>query len=298
LRPFTAVISIMKLARAFAFTIVGLLALPIATGAQQPAYRIASTDTLRWIDETIAEMEPVNRSGERADSMRFKSHQRRWVSLTPVRGDTVRLWFDSLAVSNEVDGKRMELPTQQLGQVSVMLDIDRSGRVARPRWSSQNALQPRTDLTSFSSELADFFLPLPREPLAVGVSWQDTTSLADSASSGAGMMATQQETRIARYRVLRDTTVNGRPALVISTTTETRTTGTVRAADFPGGGVTSLLVKADSGFFVFDAVAGRLLGRRTTGEMRMQGGPVAESGTTSSLTRVFRFSQRTDAVMQ
>jgi hypothetical protein len=277
-------------------TIAWLAALPSAIAAQRPTYRITTADTLSWIDESSTQLGEANASGGRADSTGMKSRWHMRISLTPVRGDTVKVWFDSLAVSNEVDGERMELPTPTMYVEPFLLEVDRSGRIVRPRLSSKTAIPSRAGLAFFSGQFTDFFLPLPNEPLAVGVSWQDSASTADSASSIGGAVAKERETRISRYRVLRDTTVRGHSALVISATTETRTETSTVIPRSEHGGMTMTSVKTGSGFYVFDPAAGRLLGRRMSGEMRISGGPITEASTASAHTSVFRFSQRTDAV--
>jgi hypothetical protein len=286
----------MKLSRVFVGTIACCAALPITVAAQRPIYRMSAADTLRWVDEVTTEMGRETATSGRSDATGLKSQRRMRITLTPVRGDTVKVWIDSLAMSNEVDGERTELPTHGLFTTPFLMDFDRSGRVPRPPLSLQAASPPKSEQAYFDGQFTEFFLPLPSEPLAAGVSWQDSTSTADSASSMTGARARQRETRIRRYRVLRDTTVNGQRALIISSTSETRTQASTAVPTIESGGVTMTTVQTESGFFVFDPAAGRLLGRRLTGETRIRGGPIAEADAAQTVTTVFRYSQRTDAV--
>lgn len=132
-----------------------------------------------------------------------------------------------------------------------------------------------TRIVDLATEFDDFFLVLPAKPLAVGVAWVDTVSQTGSAAGG--LKFTRRA--ITNFNVSRDTIVNGIPCLIV-VGASMQTLDAAGPGSAPGRTVTNHQTGFDNGFFLFDPVAGRMLGRQRTGEftgtLRMSGGPRTE----------------------
>ena len=124
-------------------------------------------------------------------------------------------------------------------------------------------------MAELSHQFDDFFLPLPVQPLKIGLAWSDTTVHTDSTAERFARWVRRTD-----YRVERDTTVGTTPALVVRA--KQNMVATI-SAPVPNQGMRSeAQLSGDSdGVFVFAPTTGRLMGRRREGKME---GPVKLSG--------------------
>jgi hypothetical protein len=129
-----------------------------------------------------------------------------------------------------------------------------------------------TRVVDLATEFDDFFLVLPGKPLVIGLTWADTVN--QTGSTSGNLKFTRHST--AGYTVARDTTVQGRHCLII-TSESSQTLEAVGPGPGPGRTVTNRQSGTETGFFLFDPQAGRLVGRQRvgqyTGSLRVTGGP-------------------------
>ena len=223
----------------------------------------STRDTLRFRETTQMRMTLTMPQGEIPMSM----EQSAQLSLVRLPGDSARAWFDSLTISGKGPQGEMKPETDSALKRPFRLGLDARGRVknvSAPQWPAS-----LTGVTDLSHQFDDFFLRLPAQPLKVGLAWSDTTALTDSTADRYSRWI-----RTSDYHVLRDTTVDATPALVISMKQKL---GVTISAPIPGQQMRSdaQLHGEEDGYFVFAPKAGRLIGRRREGKLE---GPVKASG--------------------
>jgi len=223
----------------------------------------SAPDTLRFRETTRMNMTLTMPQGEIPMSM----EQSAKLSLVRLPGDSARAWFDSLTISGKTPQGDIKPATDSALNRMFKLGLDARGRVknvSAPQWPA--SLMGVTDL---SHQFDDFFLRLPTQPLKVGLAWSDTTALTDSTADRYSRWI-----RSSDYSVLRDTTVDATPALVIGMKQKL---GVTISAPIPGQQMRSdaQLTGEEEGYFVFAPKTGRLLGRRRKGKLE---GPVKASG--------------------
>lgn len=223
----------------------------------------STRDTLRFRETTQMRMTLTMPQGEIPMSM----EQSAQLSLVRLPGDSARAWFDSLTISGKGPQGEMKPETDSALKRTFRLGLDARGRVknvSAPQWPAS-----LTGVTDLSHQFDDFFLRLPAQPLKVGLAWSDTTALTDSTTDRYSRWI-----RTSDYHVLRDTTVDATPALVIGMKQKL---GVTISAPIPGQQMRSdaQLHGEEDGYFVFAPKAGRLIGRRREGKLE---GPVKASG--------------------
>jgi hypothetical protein len=238
-----------------------LLACALPARAQN-SYSSAS-DTLRFRETTRMNMTLTMPQGEIPMSM----EQSAKLSLVRLPGDSARAWFDSLTISGKTPQGDIKPATDSALNRNFRFGLDARGRVknvSAPQWPAS-----LTGVTDLSHQFDDFFLRLPTQPLKVGLAWSDTTALTDSTADRYSRWI-----RSSDYNVLRDTTVDATPALVIGMKQKL---GVTISAPIPGQQMRSdaQLTGEEEGYFVFAPKTGRLLGRRRKGKLE---GPVKASG--------------------
>jgi len=223
----------------------------------------STRDTLRFRETTKMQMTLTMPQGEIPMSMEQSAR----LSLVRLPGDSARAWFDSLTILGKGPQGEMKPETDSALKRTFRLGLDARGRVknvSAPQWPAS-----LTGVTDLSHQFDDFFLRLPAQPLKVGLAWSDTTALTDSTADRYSRWI-----RSADYNVLRDTTVDATPALVIGMKQKL---GVTISAPIPGQQMRSdaQLHGEEDGYFVFAPKTGRLIGRRREGKLE---GPVKASG--------------------
>ena len=245
--------------------LVSVLLLVCALPAVAQTTYSLSRDTLRFREATQMRMTLTTPQGDIPVTL----DNRATIAMVRTPGDSARAWFDSLAVGASSPAGEQRPATDSALKRPYRLGFDARGRVKTvsvPQFPK--SFEGVTDLTH---QFDDYFLRLPEQPLRVGLAWSDTTTVKDSTADKFG-----QWTRIAQYRVERDTTIGSTAALVVSMKQQ------VRAhieAPVPNQGMRaeSVLEGTEDGYFVFAPKTGRLLGRRREGRLEgpltMKGGP-------------------------
>jgi hypothetical protein len=231
-------------------------------GAAQSTYS-PSRDTLRFREVTQMRMTLTTPQGDIPVTL----DHRATIAVVRTPGDSARAWFDSLAVGATSPAGEQRPATDSALKRPYSLGFDARGRVTTA--SVPQFPASFVGVTDLAHQFDDFFLRLPSKSLKVGLAWSDTTTVKDSTADKFG-----QWTRIAQYRVERDTSIGATTALVISMKQQ------VHAhveAPVPNQGMRaeSVLEGTDDGYFVFAPKAGRLLGRRREGRLE---GPLTMKG--------------------
>jgi len=244
-------------------TLLAFAALACALPAGAQSTYSSARDTLRFRETTQMRMTLTMPQGEIPMSM----EQSAQLSLVRLPGDSARAWFDSLSISGKGPQGEMKPETDSALKRTFRLGLDARGRVknvSAPQWPAS-----LTGVSDLSHQFDDFFLRLPAQPLKVGLAWSDTTALTDSTTDRYSRWI-----RTSDYHVLRDTTVDATPALVIGMKQKL---GVTISAPIPGQQMRSdaQLHGEEDGYFVFAPKAGRLIGRRREGKLE---GPVKASG--------------------
>ena len=234
------------------------LLLPIAAGAQATRYARSTSDTVRLHEVTTSQLSLTTPGG----AMSVETEHDAVIAMTALGGDTISAWYDALQIAATTPTGRLAPETADALRQPFTLRLSPHGKVTVVRTPVfPTSFQGVTDLTH---QFDDFFLPLPPTPLAVGVTWRDSTARVDSGAEGGRWFRSR---RVGQYRVARDTVIDGRRALVVAVEQESRLDV---GGPLPGQPMTAVSAMAgrDSGVFEFDASAGRMLGRRRTGELR------------------------------
>lgn len=272
--------------------IVSLLALACATtprgtdAPRAPAYARGPHDTLRFREITRGTVTVQTPQGP----LTLTTDHDATIALTFLPGDSARAWYEELAIGlSGVQGDNRPATGDALRK-PFTLRFDARGRVrtlATPEFPA--SFRGVTDLTR---QFDDYFLVLPEGPLRPGVTWSDTSVTQDSTAAG----RVARGSRIARYRVERDTVVGGQAALVISARQDQRL-DTEEPGPQPGMTARSTLAGVDTGLFVFAAATGRLIGRERQGEL--EGAVVFEGGAQPvSMPQRFRYANTLTALPQ
>lgn len=234
------------------------LVCPVAAAAQAPSYTVSPSDTLRFREISTGRMTVQTPGG----AMTIDTEHDAVIAVSRTRGDTTMAWYDALHIAATSPAGRQAPATTEALRRPFTLRLSPDGRATllnAPAFPA--SFEGVSDLTH---QFDDFFLPLPAVRLSIGVAWGDTATRVDSAGSTGRWSRT---TRLGRYRVARDTIVGGRRAWVVAAEQDLRLES---GGPLPGQPVIAVtaLTGQDSGVFVFDVAAGRLLGRRRSGEMR------------------------------
>lgn len=183
------------------------IALMITTRvAAQPAYRLGP-DTLVY-DERSSANQTVQ-FGDRTGAMSLQVTSR----LAAVLQRNGRAWFEQLHVTRTDSAGEAYAPwtAPVLGQpFTFAFTSDGRVRVRRTPEVPEYLL----GVYDISLQLDDFFITLPRQPLAIGVEWQDTLIINRRVSP----TRRYQSAGTRRYLVERDTVVDGVPAVLLRTT--------------------------------------------------------------------------------
>ena len=229
-----------------------------AAAATAPAYRRAPNDTVRLREVTVSEAVLRGPQGEIPITTRHDAV----VAVVFLPGDSARAWYEQLMLESASPQGTQRPETGPALRQPFTLRFDARGRVqtlATPKFP-----ESFSGITDLSFQFADFFLRLPSSPLRPGLAWSDTVQRRDSASE------TGRWSRVRaamRYRVERDTTVDGVRGVVIALHQDVRLEAGGPVPGQQGMTAESLLEGPDDGIFVFSPGAGRILGRRRTGEM-------------------------------
>jgi hypothetical protein len=205
-----------RMKRVTAISIIALsLASTVASQGQGQAARPSAGDTLRYRQTmTMRSETEVPGSG----MMTMKMDQSSRMAIAFATGDTVRVWFDSIAAKMTSPMGEMALPLDAMLNKPFVLTMSSGGDlklISSPPMPSGDMGITQPDPKSFG-----FNFQRPPGALTIGQSWTDTTESKLSAEPGGITGRT-----ITTYRVASDTTLAGERALIIETTGTTSTGG-------------------------------------------------------------------------
>ncbi|MFN2397839.1 MAG: hypothetical protein ABR543_04245 [Gemmatimonadaceae bacterium] len=214
------------------------------------------TDTLRYREISLGSVVVVTRQGPASLESRHEAQ----LALQFLPADTVKAWYESLALSFRTTGANITPDVSAVLGKPFVLTLDDRGLVERlsaPEFPA--ALEGLTDLRQ---QFSDFFVVLPVTLVARGVEWTDT--VVNKATSARGQSTF---TNISRNRVVGDSTIDGRSVVVIATTQSITIDSEIRA---PGSDTPflSTLAGLDSGRAFFAPTEGLFVGRRRRGSLR------------------------------
>jgi hypothetical protein len=236
---------------------VAVLALvPDSTRAQQPRYRLTPRDTLRYHE--VTEARSVMRLPQ--GLLNVATLHDATVALTGEAADTVRAWYERLALSQTgPTGERRPVTDSALRRpFRVTLPPNgRAATVTAPIFPDQVA-----QLTDLTHEFEDFFISLPVAALRPGAAWTDTI---ETTTSGRPQDSYESR-RVRSFRVQRDTAIGGTRAVVIAVEQQWSLRATSRVDGEPAVFMTRL-VGPEEGTALFAPGAGRLLDRERRGRM-------------------------------
>lgn len=180
----------------------------------QPAYRLGS-DTLRY-DERSSANQTVQ-LGDRTGTLSLQVASR----IAAILQRNARAWFEELSVTRTDSAGESYSPwTAPVIRQPFTFAFTPDGRVTIRR--TPEVPEYLLGVYDISLQFEDFFITLPREPLVVGVTWQDTLIINRRVSP----TRRYQSAGTRRYLVERDTVLNGVPAVLLRTTGAARIVGT------------------------------------------------------------------------
>jgi hypothetical protein len=223
-----------------------------ALRAQAPVYARDPADTLRYRERMETEVRTAWRAG------RGTMTQDARIALTFTRGDTARAWYERLEVEAKHGNfrSRLDAPGQEM-RGAFTLVVGPTGRV---RTVSVPTFPAPLDVefdSVFAWQFVDFLPVLPPQPLRPGLEWTDSGTI----NPARGRFA-----HTTRYRVTRDTVVDGVSAVIV----ETESRLTVRRVGDQGEeySLWTELEGTERGRFVFAPEPGLLLRRERRGTLR------------------------------
>ena len=244
---------------AIALAAAAPVAAPVASlGAQAAAYNREAGDTLRYHDVTKMDGMVHGAAGDAP----FTLTREATFAFSFGGGESVTAWFDSLAIeaSGALGGEKSH--SEELLHAPFKLHMEPNGRVQTVRAPEL----PRNArlIAELPPQLDDFFPRLPASGrMSIGAVWTDPATRSESDSAGHHLLIR----RISHYRALRDTVVDLQKAVVISQHVDVKITSTVPMQTQPYIAALSL-TGIEDGIAVFCPIAGRLLSRERTGELR------------------------------
>ncbi len=241
--------------------LIALAAAALTSTAQAQkasAYTIRAGDTLRYTERTDARVEIDTPGG----TAQMTSEHVATIAVAFTRADSARGWYVSLLLRQTGPGDlRREPNTAGLLRQPYHLSVSPAGVLRAATFPT--IPKEIADLTDLTRQFDDFFITLPRQPLAVGVTWSDTLTSNRSAQPG----GTLSSRNVRSYRVERDTVVAGLPAVVIRVDHEMRIDASSPLEGQSATAQTSLQ-GTERGTAIFAPAAGRLLARNRAGTLQ------------------------------
>jgi hypothetical protein len=232
--------------------LVALALAPLVATAQAPAYDRAPGDTLRYVEVTDNVLEVDLPAGTSSSAM----HHAATIALAFQPDDGAHAWYEALAIEVVQGDRTVPVATEEALDRTFRLRFPASGRVET--LSTPSLPVEVIAVTDLRMQFFDFFIPLPEEPLARGVTWMDTAEV-ERAEDG----ETYRSRIEATFEVVGDTVVAGQPAWIIAT--ESRHLVGFEAAAEGGATMRVALEGVETGRAVF--AAGRLVERRRAAEL-------------------------------
>lgn len=226
-------------------------------------YRRTPTDTLHYREVSQGSLELTTPRGVVPIHTFHDAH----MALAFGQRDTVRAWYTTLTISAASPQGEKAPDTRAALNIPFVLRLDSLGH-AQTLETPQ--FPPTFDAVSdLRLQFVDYFVPLPAQPLAPGVTWRDSLILVDSASAG----KRNDIRRWGEYRVVGDTVVGSHRAVIVSAIVRLSMRSASSGRGVP---VSSELSGTERGQFYWDPVRGRLLGRTRSadlsGTLHMAGG--------------------------
>jgi len=242
----------MRLACVVGLAIFGL---PSVLSAQAiSVYRHTPTDTLHYREVTRGSIELTTPRGV----VPIRTFHDAQMALAFGPRDTVRAWYTALAISaTSPQGEKTPDTRAALG-LPFVLTLDSLGHART--LTTPSFPQAFDDVSDLRLQFTDYFVPLPAQPLAPGVTWRDSLVLVDSASAE----KRNEIRRWGEYRVVGDTLIGGHRTLIVSAIVRVSMRNTSAGQGLP---VSSELSGMDRGQFYWDPVRGRLLGRTRAADL-------------------------------
>jgi hypothetical protein len=209
-----------------------------APAIQLPPISLASVgDSVMYLEHTHS-LTVIERP---SDTVRVSSDQTAVIHVMRTAPDSLEAFYEHLRLRFETPTQMRNIDTRALLGPRFVLQED-DGRVTTV---SAPALPDEIrQLADLRRQFDDFFLRLPAHSLDVGVEWVDTLE-----HSGAEGEASMRRSIVTRYRVARDTLLEGLAARIIEY--ETAIDASLRSAPTTEGVLMSTLVGAEEGRFVY-----------------------------------------------
>ena len=242
----------MRLARLIGLASFGLPGILPAQAVS--VYRHAPTDTLRYREITQESIELTTPRGV----VPLRTFHDAQMAFAFGQRDTVRAWYTALTISATSPQREKTPDTQAALGIPFVLTLDSLGHAHT--LTSPPFPQAFDDVSDLRLQFSDYFVPLPGQPLAPGLTWRDSLILVDSASAGKHNELRQW----GEYRVVGDTVMAGHRGLIVSAVVRVSMRDTSAGPETP---MSSELNGMDRGQFYWDPVRGRLLGRTRAADL-------------------------------
>ncbi len=181
---------------------LALLAWPLSPGRAQTA-----SDTVRYREVAHTELQVMTPSGARLMDVKREAR----IAVLPGAGDTVRAWYEDLALEvQSLRGVSRPATAALLGEPFI-LRVDRRGRATTLQ--SPGVPDAIREIEDPSQQFTDFFPRLPAAPLARGLEWIDTLKHEIPAKD----RSYRKYTAITNYRVEKDSMAKAGRVWVIVT---------------------------------------------------------------------------------
>jgi hypothetical protein len=226
--------------------------------AQSASYHWSVGDTLRYRNVTKMEGVVHGVAGDAPFTL-----ARDAVYAFAFGGDeSVTAWYEALSVdaSGALGGDKPN--SAELLHLPYRLHMEPNGRVVTIK--APNLPRTARLIAELSPQLDDYFTRLPVSgKLSVGATWIDTVTRSESDPDGHRTSVR----RISHYKATGDTTINGKPAIVITQHTDVHITTSAPMQQQPY--IADLaLTGEEEGVALFSVAEGRLLVRERKGELR------------------------------
>jgi hypothetical protein len=226
-----------------------LLAVSATVHAQPTSYSTTPGTTLYYQEVTHNSSELSMPEG----SIPMQTSQDAVIALDFAAGDSARASYRTLALSMVSPMGRQAPDTAPILDEPFVLHFPSNGKVTM--LSAPAMTDEILEVSDLSYEFWDFFLPLPDQPLELGVVWTDTMRIDEP---------NRKMMKMGRYEVVLDTMMDDGSLQIISATIENKVE-TVQEADASGEAGFLQIGGTENSIFYFSQSRGQLLGREREG---------------------------------
>ena len=191
---------------------------------------------------------------------RLQLKQDHLIGVRATRPGMAQAWFEELALTIETSEGAVRLPTDPVLRQLYVLSFDSAGHATPLR--TPVAPEWIVGIVDPSKQFVDFFMPIPRKPLSLGLVWVDTLPI----EGNIGINRTVRGQRVGQFDVVGDSAIRGIPVFIVRATIKQQMT--TAGPDASGINTVSEQDGTENSRFYIAKSNMRMMARRSTGSFR------------------------------